>query len=171
MAAALRTAQLTSDRVIQAYPLIREVAPNLSLAEWVDFARPLSGQKGETGGCRGIIIAERSRYIRGLFIYEVNPDLSHGRALFARNIIVLDLVQRDAVAEALVDAMERLAQTHGCGAVHVHLSPLSEWALQCFERRGHRVQGYHLCSRLEEHEPIQRQHKGASARPTPRRVC
>ncbi len=120
MGAALRTAQLASERVVQAYPLIREVAPNLSLAEWVDFARPLSAQKGDTGGCRGIIIAERSRYIRGLFIYEVNPELSHGRTLFARNIIVLDLVQRDAVAEALVDAMERLAQAHGGGRRHTY---------------------------------------------------
>ncbi len=170
MAEALRTAQLTSDRVVQAYPLIREVAPILSLEEWVEFAQPLSAQNDQTGGCRGIIIAERSRYIRGLFMYEVTPELAHGRTLSARNIIILDLVQRDAVAEALVDAMERLAQANGCGAVHVHLSPLSEWALPCFERRGHRVQGYHLCSRLEAHEPIQRRRKAASARRTPRRV-
>lgn len=170
MAEALRTALLTCDRIVQAYPLIREVAPNLSLAEWVDFAQPLGAQKDQTGGCRGIIIAERSRYIRGLFMYEVTPELAHGQTLSACNVIILDLVQRDAVAEALVDAMERLAQANGCDAVHVHLSPLSEWALPCFERRGHRVQGYHLCSRLEAHEPIQRRHKDAPARRTLRRV-
>ena len=170
MGPALSTAPLTRDRVVQAFPLIREIAPNLSVEGWVDFAGRLISKRGDADGRGGIIIAERNRYIRGLFTYEVSSDLCHGRILFAHNVVALDLVQREAVAEVLADAMNRLGQVRECDAVHVHLPPLSAWALPCFERHGHQVEGHHLCFRIGAHRADRRRGEGASAGRTVRLV-
>ena len=70
--------QLTSDRVAQAYPLVRDAMGHPSLEQWTEYAGSLVDRKTSPSRA-GIVVAERGNYIRGMFSYRILASLSHGQ--------------------------------------------------------------------------------------------
>ncbi len=142
------TGPLSRDRIAQAFPVVRETAGDLTLQSWSEFARPLVAHDGDPEWPVGIIVADLDGYIRGLFTYQVVPDLRHRRTLVISNLVVLHMVARKNLADALLDSVRDLARRHRCGAVHAHVHPKAAWAVGYFEERGHNVERLVLCRPL-----------------------
>lgn len=143
-----KTGALSQDRIAQAFPVVREIAGDLTLEAWSDFARGMVAGEAELDSPRGIIVAEHEGYIRGLFSYYVLPDMRHGRALVLGNLSVLQVVARKRLADALLAVAAELARRHGCGAIHAYVRPQSAWTTAYFENRGHEVEKYVFCQPL-----------------------
>jgi hypothetical protein len=108
---------LRSDQARSVFPLIREAAPNLTLSEWLRFARQLTS--GRRANLAGIMAARRSGrdYPCGLFCYRVHQDLERGKVLEAEHFVAVDLLDPAAVLTALVSELEGLGRRLGCSAV------------------------------------------------------
>lgn len=149
MTADYKTGPLTRDRVAQAYPVVREIAGDLTLESWADFVRSMAADEGRIDWPRGIIVADLEGYIRGMFTFHVVPDLHHGRTLVIGNFAVLQMVARKSLADSLLEAVHELARRHRCKAIHATVPPTSKWATAYFEDRGHAVEKLVLCQRLD----------------------
>ena len=143
-----KTGALSRDRITQAFPVVREIAGDLTLEAWSDFARTMVAGGGEFASPSGIIVAELEGYIRGLFTYHVVPDLRHGRTLVVRDLAVPQVIARESLADALLEEIHQLARSHGCGAIHAYVRPESAWAAGYFKDRGLQVEKLVLCQRL-----------------------
>ena len=128
---------LSKKKVMQAFPLMREIDPGLELGVWINYAGRLTKADG---GLHGVFGAERDGYVRGVFCYEVSPDTSGAATLHIRNFVVLDMVQREAMADILYRAIGDIARGNGCRLVRVHLPRKSFWAAQRLEAAGYIVQ-------------------------------
>jgi hypothetical protein len=162
---------LTPQRLDQAYPLVRAIAPALALEDWRAYAAPLIGaqgehegaQGGEQGGERasgGILVAEDERgYMAGLVVYRIQRDLLTGPILVAEHFVAFDFFERDRIAEALARALEGLAAGHRCAAVHTVLPEDAErgrrqWLEDMLKLRGHRPHCFALRKALAGGMPI-----------------
>lgn len=150
-------------QIDQAYPLIGAIAPTLGVERWRAFAAAMIGE-GATAAPGGTIpsgimtVQNANGYIHGLFSYNVEQDLRHGRALVVDNFVVLDLFDLPGAAEVLLHAMDGLARDLGCTAIHTNLpepyaalsagsaagGPASQ-VLDCFRGEGHRTETVRLC--------------------------
>lgn len=115
----------------QAYPLIRELSSAGTLAEWLRFAE----QRLARGRESGVIICEREPYIRGLFGWEIVKNVSDRRLLVIRHFCVPGVLPPRDVMEALLDAIEALAQRLDCSEINVEM-PLSAQLHPAFAERG-----------------------------------
>ena len=108
---------LAADQIRAVYPLVREAFPPLDLASWLRFARQLTGPRRK--GQSGIMAARREARVFpcGLFCYRVEEDLERGRVLVAEHFVALDLLEPQAVLNALVAELEALGTRLGCTAV------------------------------------------------------
>lgn len=145
MKKAYRIGPLAADRIEQVYPLAREIAEDLTPEDWCDYARAVIEVPPESAWPRGIVVAALDGYVRGMFTYQVEPDLRPRRILELRNFAALQVVRRKSLADALMDAADELARTHDCGGVHAHIPAKSAWALSYFEDHGHKVETLCLC--------------------------
>lgn len=153
----LRLVPLTPERVDQAYPLIQAVYPGVTPEGWHAYARRILDRGGaEEGGAAeegGIATLQDPRgLIAGLFVYRIRRDLDHGRTLVADDVVALDIVRPDAVAEHLADALEEVARQHGCHAVHTAVACGREAddhpLVSPMRALGHRVERLQLCKPL-----------------------
>lgn len=112
---------LSLDRISQAFPLIHAAEMDLSLGQWVRYAKDhLQGIPAHGDGCRGIVTIESDDgYIHGLFLYTVDYDLKLGRSLRCEHVIALDLFHGEKVASSILEAIYALANEHDCGAISV----------------------------------------------------
>ncbi|HIC79849.1 MAG TPA: hypothetical protein EYP07_02635 [Kiloniellaceae bacterium] len=153
----MRVLPLTEAKVSQAYPLAQLRHPRLSLEAWTQFAAshvtpalPLE---------RGILTAEDERgTIYALLAYTIDPDLDHGRALIAREMIAAAPLRRTCsmMVAALVQETERLAREKHCMALRTHLGTMGqrrpERALQApLLADGHAPDHVMLCKTLIGH--------------------
>lgn len=143
-----RTAPLSPNRIAQAFPVVREIAGDLTLESWSAYAQSMARRDEDADWPAGIIVADLDGYIRGLFTYHVVPDLRHRRTLVISNFAVLHMVARKTLADALLESVRQLAERYRCGAVHAHVPPRSAWAVGYFEERGHKVERLVLCQPL-----------------------
>jgi hypothetical protein len=139
---------LSRDQVAQAFPLVQAILPGTSLARWTDFARRHTLERGE----RGIMtVQNQTGYILGLFTHEVQDELSLGRALVANNIMVADFPGREQTLNALIDAMQMLANLRRCAAISAALdsaagvAPPGTWVLSRFLEAGFLASGPRQC--------------------------
>lgn len=112
---------LSLDRISQAFPLIHAAEMDLSLGQWVRYAKDhLQGMNVHGDGYRGIATIESDDgYIHGLFLYTVDNELKLGRSLRCEHVIALDLFHGEKVAASILDAIHALAKEHDCGAISV----------------------------------------------------
>lgn len=144
-------------QIDQAYPLVRAIAPDLSVEQWRAFAAALIGTKHTRAASTGIMTVQNARgYLHGLFSYAIEEHLRHGRILAVDNFVVLDLFDMTGPAETLLRSMEVLARSLGCTAIHTTLpdsavgSPESQHSLlSCFQNEGHRTETLRLCKPLD----------------------
>ena len=147
---------LTEGKVAQVYPLIQLLQPKLSLEAWHRFTAAHLGDGDIVE--RGILTVEDDRgTVFAMLTYAIDPDLSHGRALVAKDLIAvtpLDKFKRAAIS-ALFEAVENLAKEKHCWAVHTRISEAEarkeEDALRLsLLEEGHAVDHVVLCKPLSE---------------------
>ena len=123
----VQTGELSTDRVEQAWPLVREIAPGISLDSWCAYARGMLSPIDPERDVRGIIAVQRKRTIRGLVTYETIDDLTHGRVLLLRNAVVMDLALREPIAVSLYQRSLAVARHAACGNLYLELAPQMAW--------------------------------------------
>jgi hypothetical protein len=160
-------------QIDQAFPVVQTIAPDLDVERWRDFAAAVlavqelefdvgsSARTDTPPHARGIMTVQNARgYIHGLFSYMVEEHLRHGRVLAVENFIVLDLFDMAGAADALLSAMDRMADDLGCAAIHTSLpddySSLPDycnWLLTSFRDAGHEVETLRLCKQMIDLDP------------------
>lgn len=123
----IHTGLLSTDKIDQAYPLVRELKENLTLEAWRDYAEAYLGPATIDKGHRGIIGAEYRDCIRGLLCYDVLTDLGDSTTLAVRDVIVLGLPAGQPVARSLLQHLFAIAGAHKCGAIRIDLSDSMKW--------------------------------------------
>lgn len=142
------------ESVVQAFPLVRDLLPNVSLEQWTRFARPLLGANARSP--RGLMtIQNGASYILALFGFEVRESLVETRTLWIDNIIVPNIPGRDMIWAAIMDTAEYLARMNGCRAIRAgfadQLDPGDSerlWVRLSFERSGYSLEGVQAFKRL-----------------------
>lgn len=151
----LRLEPLTPEKVARAYALVQLVASNVSLAAWRKFAhRRISSMKPPIGGIH--TVQDRRGNILGLASYAAADDLNDVRTLTVDHLVVIGTTERqgDAVLSALLDAMETIAVSYGCGAIQVKLAAsgsatIDQHARWLLETAGHSERYVLLAKALE----------------------
>ncbi len=141
MSQPVETGQLSSDRLEQAWPLIREIAGESSLENWRSFAEAMLAPVNPDTFRRGILIAERKRTIRGLVTYETLADLSCGRLLLLRNAVVMDLALAGPIARALYRRSLAVAEDATCEGLCVEVTPQMAWIGDIWSREASEAGG------------------------------
>lgn len=125
---------LERNKIDQAYPIAHALNPQIGADHWRTFAHKIIdlGQLMTSTASQcdsddsvppcGIMTAQDPNgYIRGLFVYVVRPSLDHGCVLDVENFSVIDLFDRDAIAEKMLAQVNNIATQHKCEAIHAIL--------------------------------------------------
>lgn len=156
------TKPLGRSQIDQAYPLVRMAAPGLAVEQWRAFAAAVL-KSGAAGGRTGIMtVQDRLGYLHGLFSYTVGEHLRHGRVLSVDNFVVLDLFDVPGIAQPLLQAMDGLARSLDCAAIHTTLllpppapgqpgfdATARHPMIDCLYHDGHRRETIRLCKPLD----------------------
>jgi hypothetical protein len=158
---------LQSDQLRSVFPLIREAVPNLTLSEWLRFARQLTAPRRINQS--GIMAARRvgRDYPCGLFCYRVYQDLERGKVLGAEHFVAVDLLDPAAVLTALVAELEGLGQRLGCNAVRSIVHGAQSDVSDGLEAAGHAPEAHLLLKSL----PVGAESDRPQSRPTPCRAA
>ncbi len=145
-------APLGEERILQAFPLVREVSPEVDMEAWSDYAQAMLGEPAPAPEAQGIVAAwAQNEYLRGLFVYRLLPDIHCGRVLSTEFFIGGSPFRKEIVADALLAGAERLAREHSCDAVHTMLPTRPEWFAERLGERGFSAHGCALCRPLRMH--------------------
>jgi hypothetical protein len=143
---------LQADQLRSVFPLIREVAPNLTLPDWLRFGRQLTASRRATQA--GIIAARRSGrdFPCGMFCYRVYQDLERGRVLGAEHFVAVDILDPQAVLAALVAELDALGRRLGCDAVRSLVHGAQHEISDGLEAAGHAPEASLLLKPLLDHK-------------------
>lgn len=121
--------RLSEAQICQAFPLVREIAGSLSLAQWQRYARRLLAKSRGSRAENGILVARRlgSIYLRGLCSYRTVPDLLMRDRLVVGCFAVPATIDCEAVARELIHACQAIAQARGCRSVQFQLGESNRW--------------------------------------------
>ena len=126
----MRVQLLTEGKVTQAYPLVQLRQPDLTQEDWHRFtAYHLDSNPQGKPDERGILTAEDDRgYIIAMLVYTTVPDLRHGSAMIAHDVIAVTVLDRfrKVVISALFHALEVLARQKQCVAVRTRVGGLGD---------------------------------------------
>lgn len=147
---------LDRDMIDRAYPLIRNIAPGITLDRWTRFARPVVTSRS-TAWPRGLMTVQNTTgCILGLFAFEVRDDLTDGRTLHLDNLMTASIPGRDRIWAAIMDAAEHLARVNGCRVIRAglvgdldHSDKDRTWLVHSLEGAGFALEGVRACKRLE----------------------
>ena len=98
-----------------AYPLVRSIAPEVTLEDWLDYVE----RRCREGGLRGLFAADGG--LIGLFSYRFGERLRHGRVLALDDFVTFELSQAAPGRAALMEAAEELARSLGCSGLEVRV--------------------------------------------------
>ncbi len=146
---------LDRERIDQAFPLVHNMAPNLTLERWVRFARPQIVSRSSNWPRGLMTIQNATGHILGLFGFAVRNALNDGRTLHLDNVIVPDIPGRDLIWMSMIEAAEHVAQVNGCMAIRAEiadeLGPSGSertWAMSSLRTFGYAVEGLRAVKRL-----------------------
>ncbi len=129
---------LRGHRVVQAFPVVRHVAPETTIDAWLNYARGFVRSKARRDAPQDIIAAcSDNDYLRGLYAYRVVPELGHTRALVAECFVVSSLFFAETVAAALLAGIEQAARAYRCDAVRIELVAPPEWLVAMLREGGY----------------------------------
>ena len=151
-------APIRGDRILQAYPLIRELATEISLVDWRAYVKSNLAAKVKGGeACDIIGICSSNGYLRGQFTYRVVPDLRYGQTLDVEYFIVESVFSPREIAAALMAGVEEIASTENCNAIHAHLPSAANWLVKMLHDRGYSAGAWQLCKPVDgDHGPSRR---------------
>ena len=98
-----------------AYPLVRTATPEVSVEQWLDYARKVRMR----GGLLGLMGPQSTLF--GLLTYRGEESLRHGRIFVVDNFLTFELNRAAPGRQALSDAAEALARKQGCNAIELRL--------------------------------------------------
>src|SRR5579863_1582120 len=105
---------LSEHEIGPAFAMVQALYPGIRFDSWNAFARTLIDAPDREG--RAIVgMRAEDGYLIGLFAYRIDADLEYGRALVVNPIAVLDLVNPQPAVRSMIEAIERTAETLGCG--------------------------------------------------------
>lgn len=146
---------LDRDMIDRAYPLVRNIAPGITLDRWNRFARPLVASRSSSWPRGLMTIQNTASCILGLFGFEVRDDLNEGRTLHLDNIITASIPGRETIWAAIMAAADHLATVNGCRAIRAglvgELDDLGKdraWLIHSLEDAGFALEGVRACKRL-----------------------
>ncbi len=144
---------LAAAQIDSAYPLVREVAPDLTAAAWRRYARRAIGAAAT--GRAGILAARREGrpFPCGLVCYRKDEDLARGTVLVASHFVALDILDPHPVLAALVAELEALAPRLGCAAVHASVADHAPELAVVLAHAGHRRDGHMLTKTTTPADP------------------
>lgn len=151
----IRVRPLERHQIALCFPLAHLAVPELTSQSWEFFTEGHLGLQHPDRN--GILVAEvENGCILGLVIYQFDRHPVQGRTLLVKNLIAHDYFTsgRKSVEQALIEAVESLAQRRGCKAVHI-LMPLREaeprrpGLRHALEAHGHSVNGLSFCKPLD----------------------
>ena len=143
-------APLRGDRILQAYPLIRELASEISLEDWRAYVKAMLAAKAKGGEARDVIgICSPNGYLRGLFTYRVAPDLRHGQTLEVEYFVVESVFSPREIAATLIAGVEQVARREDCKAIHADLPSAANWLVKMLHDRGYVAGTWQLCKPID----------------------
>jgi len=98
-----------------AYPLVRAIAPEVTLDGWLDYVE----RRCRSGGLMGLF--GENDLLMGLFSYRLGERLRHGRVLALDEFVTFELSHAAPGRAALMAAAEQLARSLGCTALEVRI--------------------------------------------------
>src|SRR6516225_12414774 len=114
------TARFLDRRTIdKAYPLVRSIVPDITVARWTQFVRPHLVPRSPDWPRGMMTMQNAAGYILSLFAFEVRADLHESRILYMDHIMIPNLPGRRTLWASTIGAAERLAEMNGCGAIKV----------------------------------------------------
>lgn len=112
---------LAPDQIAQAYPLVSIFDPELTQEQWSDYAKALITQPSGADHHSIITVQDTQRYIYGLSVYWLRPDLREGWVLDIENFAVVDITGHRNAAKVLLRALEDLARRLNGSCVSISL--------------------------------------------------
>ena len=148
------TARFLDRRTIdKAYPLVRNIVPDMTAARWMQFVRPHLVSRSPDWPRGVMTIQNASGYILSLFAFEVRADLHESRIFYMDHIMIPNLPGRGTLWASTIDAAERLAEMNGCRAIWAEFRGGAERSdkdlLTSLERSGYAPAGVRAFKRLE----------------------
>lgn len=98
-----------------AYPLVRAIAPEVTLEEWLDYVV----RRCREGGLMGLFCNDDT--LVGLFSYRFGERLRHGRVLALDDFVTFELSQAAPARAVLMTAAVNLARSLGCTGLEVRV--------------------------------------------------
>ena len=98
-----------------AFPLVRAIAPEVSLEEWLDYVE----RRCREGGLMGLFGSDD--VLIGLFSYRFGERLRHGRVLALDDFVSFELTHAAPARKTLIAAAEDLARSLGCTGLEVRV--------------------------------------------------
>ena len=147
----LTVTSLSGNRIDQAFPLVQSAWPHVGLEQWRQFARDRIAGSPSISGIQSVVTEQN--YIAGLCVYRVERHLCHGPTVVVDQFMALDLFNRAAIVNAMVDFLEGLAREQNCGALHTHIQEhTKQWdgpedcMVSILRARGHEITSLQLCN-------------------------
>jgi len=144
---------LTPGQAQAAYPLMRQLAPELSLRGWLAYAR--RRPRRCISGNEGILLANRAgvAHPSGAVCYRRDRDMRQGAILTAEHIIALDLLYPEAVLAALLAELDCVAERLSCSVIRVIVPHGRPSLLENLCGAGHQAEGVFLSKTLGPRRP------------------
>ncbi|HSR70781.1 MAG TPA: hypothetical protein VLL72_00240 [Kiloniellales bacterium] len=121
MSDAILIRPLAASQIAQAFPVLSVVDPQLTAAQWQDYAGAVV-ENGAAGGRTGILTAQSEEgCIYALSGHTLKPDLHEGRILEIENFAVAALLGNLVPARLLLEGLETLARERECSCVVLSL--------------------------------------------------
>ncbi len=146
---------LDRERIDQAFPLVRNLVPKLTLERWTRFARPQIVSRSSKWPRGLMTIQKTTGDILGLFGFEVRSTLNEGRELRLDNVLVPDIPGRDLIWISMIEAAEQVARVDGCFAIRAEIADYCgvvgrerAWAMSSLRTFGYSVEGLRAIKRL-----------------------
>lgn len=98
-----------------AYPLVRSMAPEVTLEEWLDYVV----RRCREGGLMGLFGSDDT--LVGLFSYRFGERLRHGRVLALDDFVTFELSRAAPGRVVLMTAAVNLARSLGCTGIEVRV--------------------------------------------------
>lgn len=106
---------LNPEQAEAAYPLVRVIAPELTLEQWLDYVE----RRCREGGLMGLMGEDGT--LIGLFSYRLGERLRLGRVLALDDFVTFELSKAAPGRAALIAAAEELARSLSCGGLEVRI--------------------------------------------------
>ncbi len=145
------------ESVVQAFPLVTNLLPQITLKDWARFACDHLASGWRTLPKGMMTIRNRDDYILGLFAFDVRYDLKEDRALWVDNVIVSTMPGREIILKATIGAIDALAESDRCGIIRVGFDHDIEradgdrlWVRSALEGAGYLFVGAQALKRLRK---------------------